>query len=152
VRLIDLAHRLRRRVLAITGRPTRGVKALVRDPAGRVLLVRHSYGRTDLWMLPGGGIGGSETIEAAVRREVMEEVGCALERLDYVAPYAARAEGRRDTVHLFRARTRDTPVADAVEIAEARFFAPDALPDTVSPATLRRIAEEQGTRERDGRW
>jgi hypothetical protein len=66
--------------------------------------------------------------------------------------YAARTEGRRDTVFLFRGTTGDTPVADAVELAEARFFALDDLPDTVSPATLRRIAEYRGAAAPDGRW
>lgn len=150
--LVDLAHRLRRTLLALTGWPTRGVKAMVYDADGRLLLVRHAYGRSDLWMLPGGGIGRRETPAAAIRREVMEEVGCALGAVEPLGTFAARAEGRRDTVHLFRAVTGDPPTIDGVELAEARFFAPAALPAAVSAATRRRIDEVAGTRPRDGRW
>lgn len=51
--------------------------ALVRDPAGRVLLVRASR-RSDLsghWFLPGGGLRHGESPADAVRRELAEETG-----------------------------------------------------------------------------
>jgi 8-oxo-dGTP pyrophosphatase MutT (NUDIX family) len=150
--LIDLAHRTRRRAMALLGWRTRGVKVMAFDPDGRLLLVRHRYGRSDLWMLPGGGIGRREAPDAAAVRELAEETGCALADVVAVARYEARAEGRRDTVFLFRGTTGDPPVADAVELAEARFFALDALPDAVSPATARRIAEHRGVAAPDGRW
>jgi hypothetical protein len=41
---------------------------------------------------------------------------------------------------------------DGVEIAEARFFPLDALPPSVSPATLRRIAEVRGERAVSAAW
>lgn len=144
--LIDLAHRVRRRVLAILRWRTRGVKVMIHDPAGALLLVRHRYGRSDLWMLPGGGIDRRESPIEAARREVMEELDCTLRDLTPVASYQAAAEGRRDTVHLFRATTSDMPRVDPIELAEARFFALDALPDAVSPATRRRIDEAAGRR------
>jgi 8-oxo-dGTP pyrophosphatase MutT (NUDIX family) len=150
--LVDLAHRLRRKLIALSGRPTQGVKAMIYDGQGRLLLVRHAYGRSDLWMLPGGGIARRESPEAAVRREVREEVGCALIAIEPLGTYAARAEGRRDTVHLFRATTADTPTVDGVELVEARFFGLDALPSTVSPATMRRVDEVGGILRVDGRW
>jgi 8-oxo-dGTP pyrophosphatase MutT (NUDIX family) len=150
--LIDLAHRFRRTLLALTGWPTRGVKAMVYDRDGRLLLVRHAYGRSDLWMLPGGGIARGETPAAAVRREVMEEVGCTLGSVEPVATFTARGEGRRDTVHLFRGLTDEVPVIDGVELVEVAFFAPDALPHALSAATARRIAEADGRRAYDGAW
>jgi len=150
--LIDLAHRLRRRTMALLRWRTRGVKVMAFDPDDRLLLVRHRYGRTDLWMLPGGGIGRGETPAAAAVRELAEETGCTLADVAPIGCYEAQAEGRRDTVFLFRGTTRDMPVADAVELAEARFFALDALPDGVSPATMRRIAEHRGAATPDGRW
>ncbi|AIT06907.1 hypothetical protein MC45_11575 [Sphingomonas taxi] len=150
--LIDLAHRLRRRTMALVGWRTRGVKVMAFDPDGRLLLVRHRYGRSDLWMLPGGGIARRETPAAAAVRELAEETACRLTAVTEAGRYEARTEGRRDTVFLFRGTTGDAPVPDAVELAEARFFALDALPAGVSPATARRIAEHRGVAAPDGRW
>jgi 8-oxo-dGTP diphosphatase len=51
--------------------------AVVRDPSGRVLLVRASP-RSDLaghWFLPGGGLRHGESPAEAVRRELLEETG-----------------------------------------------------------------------------
>ena len=150
--LIDWGHRLRRRAMALARWRTRGVKVMAYDGAGRLLLVRHSYGRSDLWMLPGGGIGRRETPEAAARREVLEELGCGLDALRPLGVFHATAEGRRDTVHLFRAELVGDPRPDGVEVADAAFFPPDALPEATSPATRRRVAELLGGRVVDRVW
>ena len=49
---------------------------LVRDAAGRLLVVQrgHDPGR-GLWSLPGGRVEPGESLEAAARREVLEETG-----------------------------------------------------------------------------
>lgn len=151
-RLIDLAYRLRRKLLALTGWRTSGAKVMVDDAEGRLLLVRNRYGRTDRWVLPGGGIKRGEAPADAGVREVREETACYVTDLKAIGVFQSKAEGRRDTVHLFRGKTTDTPVADGFEIAEARFFAPDALPDGLSPATKRRIDELAGRRTVTGRW
>ena len=150
--LIDLAYRMRRRLMALTGWRTRGVKVIARDRRGRVLLVRHRYGRSDLWMLPGGGIGRREEPATAAARELREETGCVLHDVTAIGTFEARAEGRRDSVHLFAGTTADLPQVDGVELAEARFFVADDLPPAASPATRRRIEEWLGLRAADGRW
>ena len=139
--LPSVVHRVRRFALRLVRWRTRGVKVMVFDRGGRLLLVRHGYGVIRHWMLPGGGVHRGEAPPDAARREVREEVGCTLDRVEPMATFEARAEGRRDTVHLFRATTDSVPVPDGREVIEARFFALDALPADVSPATLRRIAE-----------
>ena len=120
--------------------------------AGEILLVRNSYGATDQWVIPGGGIRPWETPEAAARREVREELGCSLRGLSPVSTHYTAAEGKRDTVFLFEAEPVGVPKVDGVELLDARLFAPDALPDAVSPATARRIAERRGERCLDGLW
>jgi 8-oxo-dGTP diphosphatase len=52
------------------------VGAVIKDPGGRLLLVRrgHEPG-AGLWSLPGGHVEPGETDEQAVAREVLEETG-----------------------------------------------------------------------------
>jgi 8-oxo-dGTP diphosphatase len=52
------------------------VGAVVRDDAGRLLLIRRGHEPSrGLWSLPGGRVEPGETLEAAVVREVREETG-----------------------------------------------------------------------------
>lgn len=53
-----------------------GVKALVTDKSGRVLLLKATKGFHDAhWDLPGGRIEDNQTPEDALRREIEEEIG-----------------------------------------------------------------------------
>jgi 8-oxo-dGTP pyrophosphatase MutT (NUDIX family) len=122
------------------------------NDAGEILLIRNSYGKRCAFVLPGGGIGRRESPEAAANREVHEELGVAVSELDLIGTFRSGAEGKRDTIHLFKAAI-DGPVRpDPIEIEEARFFSLDNLPASVSPATLRRIEGLQFRRSPDGRW
>ena len=150
--LLAPLYRLQRLVWRVLRPRTRGVKVMVFNEAGELLLVRHSYGNTALFMLPGGGIRPFEAPEAAAVREVREELGCALTGLAFVSVHETQKEGKKDTVHLYRARAAGEVGIDGFEITEARYFALDALPASVSPATLRRIAEFRGERDPDGSW
>ena len=153
LRLITpFAYRVRRRVMALLRWRTQGVKLLVFDREGHLLLVRHRYGRSDLHMLPGGGIARGEGAAQAAARELREETGCIARALMLVGRYESRTEGRRDTVFLFTARSDEAPVPDGGELAEAAFHALDDLPATLSPATRRRIQEWTGARERGNDW
>ena len=51
------------------------VRAVVFDPAGRVLLVRFEFPRRTVWALPGGGLEPGETHADALSRELREEAG-----------------------------------------------------------------------------
>jgi 8-oxo-dGTP diphosphatase len=52
------------------------VGAVVLDAAGRLLLIRRGHEpHAGLWSLPGGRVEAGETLEQAVRREVLEETG-----------------------------------------------------------------------------
>jgi 8-oxo-dGTP pyrophosphatase MutT (NUDIX family) len=150
--VLDFLHRVRRALLKRFRVRTRGVKVMLFNEAGELLLIRNSYGRTDLWVLPGGGIHPFEKRAVAAAREVKEEVGCGVRNLRFLSTHFSKAEGKRDTVHLFRAEPVGEPEADRFEVEEARYFPLDALPDTVSDATLRRIEEHRGLRRPDGLW
>lgn len=120
---------------------TLGVRGIVCDPDGRVLLVRHSYVRG--WHLPGGGVEKGETAREALVRELAEEGGIAAEgdpRL--FAVYANHAYFPNDHVLVYRIdRWTPCPPRPGNEILERGFFALDALPDNVAGATGRRLDE-----------
>ena len=54
-------------------------RAVITDRAGRILLVRFEFPDRSLWACPGGGLEPGESHEAALRRELAEEVGLELE-------------------------------------------------------------------------
>ncbi len=122
---------------------TFGVRGLIYD-AGQnsVFLIRHTY--VPGWQLPGGGVEVGETVLEALRRELFEE--CAVEiagQPQLKSIHFNRQASRRDHVALYlveRFRQVEPKLPDR-EIAEARFFSLDALPNATTPATLRRIAE-----------
>lgn len=152
IALMQLAYCIQKQIWRLISPQTRGVKVVLIGPDGEILLVRNSYGATELWVLPGGGVRPWERPSVAARREVREELGCGLRWLRHVSTHFTAAEGKRDTVYLFEAEADSVPKADGAELLDARFFSPDALPDTVSPATARRLAERRGQRARDGLW
>ena len=49
------------------------VKGILKDPAGRTLVLRDAY--SDYWDLPGGHVQEGEPLENALRREIKEETG-----------------------------------------------------------------------------
>jgi ADP-ribose pyrophosphatase YjhB (NUDIX family) len=60
----------------LTGNPLRiAVRAVVLDPADRILLVRFQWPERSVWAPPGGGIDPGETDQHALVRELAEECG-----------------------------------------------------------------------------
>lgn len=119
---------------------TLGVRALVTDEAGGVLLVRHTYAPG--WHMPGGGVEHGETALDAVARELREEACIEAGGAALIGFYANHANFPNDHIALYRVETwRPCATARSGEIAAHGFFACDALPDGVTPGTLRRLAE-----------
>ena len=142
----------RRWLFRLFRRHTQGAKVIAVDSSGAVLLVRNSYGRRHLWVLPGGGLGRGEAPADGAARELREETGLIAEALTRLGQYESTEEGWRDTVHVFVSRVSGELRRDDREIAAARFFALDALPPDTSQATLRRLDEWRGRRPVSGEW
>jgi 8-oxo-dGTP pyrophosphatase MutT (NUDIX family) len=123
---------------------TLGVRALVLDGEGRVLLVRHTYSRG--WHMPGGGVERGETAALAMERELMEEAGIhALAPLELVSVHSAEAHFRGDHILLYRVPAWEARApTQSGEIAEIRWFPSDALPEGTTAGTRKRIAEALG--------
>lgn len=136
---LPLAHALRHRWRRWRKTPIAGVSVILTNPAGEVLLLRHSYG-PPVWALAGGGMGLREDPETAARREVHEELGLSLPEMQQVAVIEEVISGSPHTAHVFAAITAETPRPDGREITAARFFALDALPEPLGRTTRSRLA------------
>jgi len=137
------------------------VRAVVLDPADRVLLVRFEFPAVTLWATPGGGQEPGEDDEATLRRELDEELGFTLAEIGphvwtrvHVIPFIDGSwDGQRDHVYLVRTaefvpqpsltweqmraeRVHElrwwTPEELHAAAADDVVFAPRALPDLVS--------------------
>ncbi len=116
-------------------RPLVGVGAVVfRDD--EVLLVQRgrepAYG---LWSLPGGLVKVGESLEAAVRREVLEETGVLVQAVDVVAcldRIVPDDEGRIAYHYVlvdFLCEPRGGEPRPGSDVLACAYFAPEGLPD-----------------------
>jgi ADP-ribose pyrophosphatase YjhB (NUDIX family) len=121
---------------------TLGVRGVVLDGEGRVLLVRHGYAPG--WHLPGGGVEPGETFAEALARELLEEgnvrlTGAAV--LHGIFQHPAASE--RDHVAVYVVREFEWAGArkPTFEIPEARFFSISDLPGNLNEGSRRRLEE-----------
>jgi ADP-ribose pyrophosphatase YjhB (NUDIX family) len=101
------------------GRFAFGIAGLIRDEAGRILVVHRTYSRDEPWALPGGWLERRDaTIPAALERELREETGLrirvgavgAIERTGFAVVVLMHAE-------LLDPLTRFLPSAEVSEVA-----------------------------------
>lgn len=129
--------------------------ALILDDAGRLLLVRKRD--TERFMQAGGKLEPGEPAEAALRRELQEELGqtpTAVRQLGEFTAAAANEPGCQVHAWLFLA-TMPPRVAPAAEIAELRWVTPreaEQLPlaaltrDHVLPLAVRLLQHDEAVR------
>ncbi len=121
---------------------TLGVRVLVENENGEVLLVRHTY--VEGWYLPGGGVETGDTMAQTVAKELREEVGFEiLGEPKLLGIYKNTSASKRDHVAIYKAEDwREIEVFKPNrEIAEIGFFALDNLPETITAGNLKRIRE-----------
>jgi RimJ/RimL family protein N-acetyltransferase/8-oxo-dGTP pyrophosphatase MutT (NUDIX family) len=117
---------------------------LVRDPEGRVLLCQLTYKQD--WDLPGGVVEVGESPQLAVSREVLEELGLAIEAgplllTDRLPPWG----GWDDAVcRVFAGGVHDESIVDSIvrqqrEIRTARFCTLDEAHELCADFTARRV-------------
>jgi len=152
ITLERLARPLTQQAMRMTRGLTLGVRGLVTDGDGKVLLVKHTYVRG--WHMPGGGVERGETCETALARELVEEAGVQLAgRPQLVSVHSQEAQFRGDHVLVYRV-TEWRPCAPSSrgEIAQIGWFSPADLPEDVTRGTRRRIEEALAAAAPDLDW
>lgn len=137
--LMPLAHVVRHYWRRWRRTPIAGVSVIVTNLGGDVLLLRHSYGPA-VWAIPGGGLARGEDPLEAARREVREELGVELARIEPVGTLEEVLSGCPHTAHIFTGVCDRQPRPDQREVTEARFFPSHSLPEPLGRTTRTRIA------------
>jgi len=120
-------------VLTLWWRLTRpctiGVRGIVLNEAGELLLVRHSYGGRR-WFLPGGGHHGGESPSETLVREMREETGLEVTITRLAGVYFYTGQYKRDHIYIFECEVvgGDARLVGG-EIGAIGWFPPDALPN-----------------------
>ncbi|WCT73619.1 NUDIX domain-containing protein [Sphingomonas naphthae] len=132
------AQRLRSACWFVRRPRTFGVHAIVLTPAGRIVLVRHTY--VPGWRMPSGGRRESEPPAAAILRELREEIGLSDSRPpEAIGDFEHILNHRRDHVDVYLVRDAIYRPRRSLEIEETADFALDALPDDLGGSSRRQI-------------
>jgi len=113
--------------VARAGRPVTplvAVDCVVQDAKGRILLVRRGHDPyKGAYALPGGFVEVGETVEEGCRRELMEETGVRVGRLELVGVYSdPRRDPRGHTIGVaFTARVRSAEARAGDDAAAAEW-------------------------------
>lgn len=111
--------------------------AMIFDDEGRILLLEHVFRPDSDWGIPGGFLSKGEQPEAALRRELKEEIGIEVEAVELL--FARTLPRPRQIEIYFRARAIGRPEPCSFEIRSAGWFSIDDLPSELSEDQRRLI-------------
>ena len=113
---------------------TLGVRAIIRNEQGQILLVKHTYFHG--WHLPGGGVETGETCEAALERELAEEVGIEPIKMTPARVIHNSTASKRDHVIFYAIdewRQNPNHQPSPLEIESVIWFSECDLPQDLAP-------------------
>lgn len=129
------------RYFLLTRGMTLGVRVLVKNTEGEILLVKHTY--LPGWHLPGGGVEHGENAREAAMREVYEECGIKdMKDLRQLKTFHNNKISKRDHVVIFTATSSENPkTANNLEIRTTKFFSIEDLPTDVDDMCITLLDE-----------
>lgn len=114
-----------------------GVYAVIFNDDGQVLLAHRRD--IDWWNLPGGGMEIGETVEEAMRREVLEETGLQV-RVDRLIGVYSKPQ-KQEVVLSFQCTITGGVLSATAESRACRFFPPDSMPRNTLPKHRQRVED-----------
>ncbi|MET0343266.1 MAG: NUDIX hydrolase [Polyangiales bacterium] len=116
-------------------RPVVGISAVARRADGHILLIKR--GDTGTWALPGGTLEWGEAAAVTLARELREEAGATLRSTGRLVGVYTRPDrdARMHAISIVVEAEVEAALSgpeNPMEIHDARFFAPDALPQPLA--------------------
>lgn len=139
---MKLIHTCKNALYTLLKKQTIGARILLIQD-NKILLVKHTY--MPGWFTIGGGVDAGESPLQAIHRELREEVGVQLKKPPALfSVYHTNINKQDNYVVLYVGGEHTQELVQSPEILEQKWFAFDALPHDITPATLRRIQEYLG--------
>jgi ADP-ribose pyrophosphatase YjhB (NUDIX family) len=114
-------------VRATNARFTVTAGAVIFNRRGEVLLLKHRFRPGSGWGLPGGFLQAGEQPQDALRRELCEETGLEIDKVEIFSARSYRKSRQIEIVFVAQAEGEAQP--KSLEIERAAWFAPATLPE-----------------------